>query len=102
MRAGIRETGSEMDQLKTPVGNVPRKSMKRFMKLSQEKISLVQKLGIRGDLFVSEMMSFHATATKAKEMKMLGVPDPDKIKQEALEHDRICGGTFMDMLLGQM
>ena len=49
-----------------------------------------------------EMMSFHAAATKAKEMKMLGVPDPNTIIQEALEHDRICGGTLVDMILGQM
>ena len=60
-------------------------------------MNLVEKLGIRGELFVFEMMCFHAAATQAKQMGMTAL-DPDIIKQEALKHDKICGDSFMSFL----
>jgi hypothetical protein len=100
LRTEIRETDREIDPLITHEGNVRRSSMKRYIKLSQERINLVEKLGIRGEMFVFEMMSFHAAATKAKEMGM-AAPDPTIIKQEALKHAKICGDESMNMIFGR-
>lgn len=73
--------------------------MKKFMKLSQERMNLVEKLGIRGTMFVLEMMSFYAAATKAKEMGVTA-PDPNKMKQEALKHAQICGDGCVNLFFG--
>ena len=99
MRADIRENEREIDQLMTHEGNVRRRSMKKFMKLSQERMNLVEKLGIRGTMFVLEMMSFYAAATKAKEMGVTA-PDPNKMKQEALKHAQICGDGCVNLFFG--
>ena len=98
LRAEIWEKHANIGQLLSGESSVSRKSMKRAMKLSGDRMTLVKKLDIRA-AFVGEMINFHRAAIRAK---MLGIsvhPEPNVLRQEALKWARICGDSAMQVFL---
>ena len=66
-----------------------RKNEKKMMKLTQQKVDLLQKLDLRGG-FVSAMINFYARSK-------LGPcdTDPEVFKKEALRYARMYGDCFI-------
>ena len=97
MRAEIWEKHDEICQLLSGPSSVPRRSMKRAMKLSQDRLKLVQKLDIRAN-FVDEMINFNRAASKAT---YLGIssPEPSIFKREALKWARMFGDSEMQVYI---
>ena len=70
-----------------------RKSMKKAMKLSNQRMELIKKLNIRA-LFVTEMLEFYIAATNAK-MMGITVTDPVIFKDEARKYAKMFGDCFI-------
>ena len=70
-----------------------RKSTKKAMKLSNQRMELIKELNIRA-LFVTEMLEFYLAATNAK---ILGInaPDPVIFKDEARKYAKMFGDCFI-------
>ena len=96
MRAEIRETGAETHQLIRRVGfdPVPRKDVKKAMKLAQRFVKLIQTLNLR-EGFVSGMLGFYHFAIKARSMNISCENDPDIYKQEALKYAKMFGDDYI-------
>ena len=96
IRAEIRETAGEMKQLMRCEGSasVPRRDVKKAMKLAQKKTKLVQKLNMRA-MFVDEMIGFYHFAVNAKSMGISCPNDPDIFKQEALKYAKMFGDAYI-------
>ena len=99
-RLEIREKNVEIRRLLTREGSgpVPRKKMRKAMKLANERVNLVKELNLRAE-FVTEMAEFYLAATNAREM---GIPtkveDPDIFKQEAIKYAKMFGHCYVLML----
>ena len=70
-----------------------RKSMKKAMKLSNQRMELIKELNIRA-LFVTEMLEFCIAATNAK-MMGITVTDPVIFKDEACKYAKMFGDCFI-------
>ena len=93
MRAEIREKKAEIRRTLSGGGSDWRRSVKKAMKLAQQRVNLVQKLNIRV-MFVSEMINFYDAASDAKKMG-ISAPDPDTFKHEALKYAKKYGDALM-------
>ena len=93
MRAEVREKKAEIRQTLSGGGSDRRRSVKKAMKLAQQRVNLVQKLNIRV-MFVSEMINFYDAASDAKKMG-ISAPDPDTFKHEALKYAKKYGDALM-------
>ena len=95
MRAEIREKEAKIPQLLKCEGSnpVPKREMKKAMKLSNEKVELIKKLNLR-DSFVREMVEFYLAATLARERE-ISAPDPDIFKHEALKYAKMFGDIYI-------
>ena len=96
MRAEIREKGEEGNQLVGRLGSepVPRKSVKKAMKLSQQRTKLIQKLSIWAGV-VSAMIEFYRAAKVARRMGIPCENDPETFKQEALKYAKLFGDDYL-------
>ena len=94
MRAEIVEKDQEIEYLVRHQGSepIPRKSMKKVMKLAQERLKLVQKLDIRTE-FLAAMVNFYHFAVRARRMDITCQNDPDIFKQEALKYAKMFGDS---------
>ena len=103
MREDIREKNVEIKQLMTPEGSLPlpRKNVKKAMKLSQQRVKLVQKLNLR-ELVVAEMHNFYGAATLARRMGITCENDPDIFKQEALKYAKLFGDDYLHLYNAQL
>ena len=99
MRAEIREKEGEVQLLLTSEGSDPvsRKSVKKAMKLTQQRTNLVQKLKIRSEIVPAMIGSYHAAIHARK----LGISprenDPDIFKQEALKYAKMFGDNHIHL-----
>ena len=93
MRADIRKKIIEIEKLRFGFPP-PRRSVKKSMKLAQERLNLIQKLNLR-EIFVIEMLHFYSAASQAKRYD-ISAPDPDIFKQEALKYAKMFGDTSLN------
>ena len=96
-RAEFRETAEELTQRLRYLRSdqVPRRDVKKAMKLSQQKTKLIQKLSLRSE-FVCAMINFYRAATRAREMDISILEnDPDIFKQEALKYAKMFGDNYI-------
>ena len=93
MRAEIREKRAEIVELMR-VEPVPRRNMKKAMKLSQRTVKLLQQLGLRAVL-VAAMIEFYDAAVRAREMDISCENEPEIFKQEALKYAQMFGDSKM-------
>ena len=98
MRAEIREYKEELGRLLRREGSdrVSKKDLKKAMKVSNQRVKLVQKLDVRA-MFVHEMIEFYHAATKAR-MVGTSASDPDIYKQEAWKYAKICGDFYIHLV----
>ena len=91
MRTEIAEVEAEIIQLTTPLESVTRRDGKKFMKLANWRMKLIQELNLR-DWFVGVMIQFYQGSAWARGMDS-PIPgnDPEVFKQEALRYARMCG-----------
>ena len=94
MREEIREKVAEIKQLLDIEGIPSRKAVKKSMKLSQQRLNLVQRLDIRGR-FVEEMLNFYDAAFLAKNMGIPTASDADTFKREALKYAMMFGDSYI-------
>ena len=97
MREEVMEIGAEIIQLLGREGSdpVPRGSLKKCLKLAQQRVKLTQKLDLRAE-FVAAMIGFYGAATMAKEMDISILEnDPDTFKQEALKYAKMFGDCYI-------
>ena len=94
MRAEIREKLAEIQQLLDIEGLPSRKTVKKSMKLSQQRLNLVQRLGIRSR-FVEELLNFYDAAFLAKTMGIPTASDAKIFKQEALKYAMMFGDSYI-------
>ena len=96
MRVEIREKEDETEQLlrRERSDPVPRKSVKKAMKLAQRRVKLIKKLNLRTD-FVAEMLNFYRAAIIARKMDIRCENDPDIFKQEALKYAKMFGDNYI-------
>ena len=96
MRAEIREKGEEGNQLVGRLGFEPvtRKSVKKAMKLTQQRTKLIQKLSIWAGV-VSAMIEFYRAAKVARRMGIPCENDPETFKQEALKYAKLFGDDYL-------
>ena len=92
MREEIREKGEEIEQLMRREGSepVPRRNMKKVMKLAQRRVKLIQKLNIRAGI-AAEMINFYALAVLARMMDISCENEPEIYKQEAFKYAEMFG-----------
>ena len=95
MRADIRKKIIEIEKLRFGFPP-PRRSVKKSMKLAQERLKLIQKLNLR-EIFVIEMLHFYSAASQAKRYD-ISAPDPDIFKQEALKYAKMFGDFYNNFL----
>ena len=94
IREEIRENLEEKNPLMS-FDQVPRKDMKKFLKVNQQQIKLVQKLGVRA-VFVDAMIYFYHAATRAKRMNIsILANDPDTFKEAALKYAKMFGDNYI-------
>ena len=96
MREELGEKKDETKQLLLCEGPdpVPRKDMKRAMKLAQQTVRLIQKLNIRAE-FVREMICFYRAAIWARTMGVTCQNDPEVFKREALKYAKMFGDNYI-------
>ena len=95
MRAEIREKEVEVIQLlNCEAGSLPRRDIKKIMKLAQGKNNLVKKLNLRLE-FVTEMILFYRFASMAKNKDISWSLDPDIYRQEALKYAKMFGESYI-------
>ena len=98
MRAELRQKIAEINELMRPHGSASRpsrKNMKKVMKLSQQRVNLLQKLDFRAG-FVSAMINFYAQFKMGR--KFYDIPcqtDPEVFKKEALKYAKLFGDCFI-------
>ena len=90
-RAEIRKKIIEIEKLR--VGFAPRRSVKKSMRLAQDRLNLIKKLDLR-EMFVVEMLHFYSAACQAKRYE-ISAPDPDVFKQEALKYAKMFGDASL-------
>ena len=92
MREEIREKGEEIEQLMRREGSepVPRRNMKKVMKLAQRRVKLIEKLNIRAGI-AAEMINFYALAVLARRMNISCENEPEIYKQEAFKYAEMFG-----------
>ena len=93
IRAEIREKKEELRQL---LGSNPvsKRTLKKAMRLSNERVKLVQRLDVRA-MFVHEMIDFFHANKNARRVGISGA-DPDIYRQEGLKYAKICGDPYID------
>ena len=97
MRTEIREKKEEILQLSSWDGSdpVPRRNFKKALKLTQQRMKLIQKLDLRA-AFVHVMIDFYLSATWAKGLDISILKnDPDIFKQEALKYAKLYGDNYI-------
>ena len=98
MRAEMREKQAQIEELlrlARPETAGPLKgNVKKVMKLSQQRVKLMQKLNIRSG-FVAAMKEFYEYACFARIMGIPCVNHPDIYKQEALKYAKTFGDSHM-------
>ena len=96
MRADIREKEAEFDQLLSceGPGPVPRKDVKKALKLSQQRVKIIQKLNLRAE-FVGEMIKFSHSAMTARESGIICENDPEVFEREALKYAKMFGDRYI-------
>ena len=100
MRAEIRENGARVSQLCRLVKaegseEVRKRDVKKAMKLSQQRVKLVQKLGLRA-AFLAAMMDFYFAATWARGLDISILEnDPDIFKEEAWKYAKMFGDRYI-------
>ena len=92
-RADIRKKIIEIEKLR--VGFAPRRSVKKSMKLAQDRLNLIKKLNLR-EIFVVEMLHFYSAARQAQRYEITA-PDPNVFKQEALKYAKMFGDTSLSV-----
>ena len=97
-RTRIREKKLEIEQLCRSEGDlVPRRKLKKVMKLTQRRVKLLQTLNIR-EAFVSGMIDFYRLAVMARRMGIsLLREEPDIYKQEALKYAKMFGDNYIHL-----
>ena len=94
MRAELREKAAEITQL-LRLYPLPRRDVKKAMKLSQQHTKLLQKLGLRA-AFVPAMIGFYCAAIMARRMDISILEnDPEVFKQEALKYAKMFGDRYI-------
>ena len=96
IRAEIREKQEKSLQLLRVEGSaeIKRKSIKKAMKLENQRVNLIKNLNLRAE-FVGGMITFYQAAKGAREMGITCENDPDIYKQEALKYAKIFGDNFI-------
>ena len=99
MRAEIREKKVEITELVNCEGHIPlirpsRRDVKKAMKLTQQRINLVQKLDIRAGIFCG-MIDFYQFAVLARRMNISTPLDPESYRREALKYAKMFGDHFI-------
>ena len=94
MRAEIREKEAEVIQLRT--GDGSRRSLKKVMKLVQQRTNLIKKLNLRTG-FVAAMIDFHNLAVMARRMDIASVNPPEVYEKEAFKYAEIFGDFYIDV-----
>ena len=95
MRAGIREKMVGIARLfNCDLNAIPRRSMKKALKLAQERLELVQRLDLKAQA-VYETMNLYLLAVKEKKMGFSCVNDPDVYKQDAFKHAKMFGDLYV-------
>ena len=92
IRGEIRKMINEINKLRVGFAP-PRRSVKKSMKLAQERLNLIQKLNLR-EIIVNEMLHFYSAASQAKRYE-ISAPDPDIFKQEALKYAKMYGDSSL-------
>ena len=93
IREDIREKEAEVIQLMSSEGSdqVPRRNVKKAMKFSQQRVKLVQKLGLLAEV-AEAMIHFYLAATRARRMNIsILANDPDVFRDEALKYAKMYG-----------
>ena len=101
MREEIRQKRAEARQLQLMICEgsdpVPRRNVKKVMKLTQRRVKLLQTLNIR-EAFVSGMIDFYRLAVMARRMGIsLLREEPDIYKQEALKYAKMFGDNYIHL-----
>ena len=98
MRAEIREKMVDARQLLNCMGSdqPSRRSMKKVLKLVQQRVKLILKLNIRTGI-VGDMLDYYNLAVQARGMDISCENDPDIYKQEALKYAKIFGDRYIYM-----
>ena len=98
IRVEIRQITEERSRLMRPQGSSSgpsRKNMKKSMKLSQQKVNLLQKLDLRA-LFVTAMINFYAQSKMGRDnYDIPSKNDPEVFKMEALKYAKMYGDCFI-------
>ena len=97
MRAEIREKKEKIQSLKNMAANSPHlfiSNLKKAVCLSQEVMERVRKLNLQPQIFHNLLTTALTEAWFAKKLGLTG-PDPDGIKQEALEFAQKFGESAM-------
>ena len=96
MRAEFWEKEEEIRQLVTCEGSnpVPRRDMKKAMKVAQRRVKLIQKLNLRNGV-VGAMLNFYHFAVMARDMGVASENDPDIYKQEAWKYAKMFGDRYI-------
>lgn len=98
MRAKVRENEPKLEQLLVlgceGSDSDIRESLKKAMKLAQQRVKLIQKLDLRSQ-FVTEMAKFSCLAAGARDIGVSCQNDPDVFQQEALKYAKMFGDRYI-------
>ena len=99
MRADLRKNSGEFQSLVFQLlidgpTSVPRRSMKKALKLSQQRLTLIQKLDLKAQ-YVYELMNSYRVAVDGKRMGISSENDPDVYKQDALKYAKLYGDVYI-------
>ena len=96
MRAEIREKKEELEQLRrgSSKGSDRRGFVMKDLKLSQQRVELVQNLNIRAR-FVAAMIEFYQIAVLARLIGISCENDPSTYKQEAWKYAQMFGDCYI-------
>ena len=101
MRKVAEEKMDEIMQLLDCGESISRKSMKKVLKLSQQRVDLTKELGLRTG-FVGTMVLFYKMALLAGTMDIPCVNDPEIYRQEALKYAKIFGDNYIHLYNNQL
>ena len=99
MRADLRKKTGEIPSLALQLltgapASLPRRFMKKALKLSQQRLTLVKKLDLQAQ-YVYELMNFYHVALDGKRMGISSEEDPDVYKDNALKYAKLYGDTYI-------
>ena len=94
MRREADEKSDEIEQLLGGAGSLSRKSMKKILKLAQQRVNLTKELNLRTG-FVGTMVLFYKMALLAETMNISCANDPEIYKQEALKYAKMFGDNYI-------